>query len=55
MMIADRLEGPWRFAGDNGGIMVDPSDDPAHWTYNAAIGADNPAFLKIGKKILYLL
>lgn len=50
MMIADRLEGPWRFAGDNGGIMVDPSDDPAHWTYNAAIGADNPAFLKIGKK-----
>ena len=46
----DRLEGPWRFAGDNGGIMVDPSDDPAHWTYNAAIGADNPAFLKIGKK-----
>ena len=21
MMIADRLEGPWRFAGDNGGIM----------------------------------
>ena len=23
MMVADRLEGPWRFAGDRGGIMVD--------------------------------
>lgn len=50
MMIADRLEGPWRFAGKNGGIMVEPSQDPNHWTYKAAIGADNPAFLKIGKK-----
>jgi alpha-L-fucosidase 2 len=50
MMIADRLEGPWRFAGKHGGIMVDPSANPKHWTYNAAIGADNPTFLKIGKK-----
>jgi hypothetical protein len=50
MMIADRLEGPWRFAGTNSGLMVQPSKDPAHWTYNAAIGADNPAFLKIGSK-----
>jgi len=50
MMIADKLEGPWRFAGKNNGIMVTRSDDPNHWTYKAAIGADNPAFLKIGKK-----
>jgi hypothetical protein len=50
MMIADRLDGPWRFAGDNNGIMVESSKDPAHWTYRAAIGADNPAFLKIGSK-----
>lgn len=46
MMIADELEGPWRFAGKNG-IMVDPSNTPGHWTYNAAIGVCNPAFLKI--------
>ncbi|ANI88323.1 hypothetical protein A9P82_02790 [Arachidicoccus ginsenosidimutans] len=50
MMIADNINGPWRFAGNNKGIMVEPSKDPSHWTYNAAIGADNPAFLKIGKK-----
>lgn len=50
MMIADKLEGPWRFAGENGGIMVAASVDPNHWTYNAAIGADNPTFLKIKNK-----
>ena len=54
MMVADNLEGPWRFAGDRGGIMVEASDDPGHWTYQAAIGADNPAFLKIeGKYYIY--
>lgn len=50
MMIADKLDGPWRFAGNNEGFMVKPSDDPNHWTYRAAIGADNPAFQKIGDK-----
>lgn len=30
--------------------MVSASKNPEHWTYQAAIGADNPAFLKIGKK-----
>lgn len=49
MMIADELEGPWRFAGKDG-IMVDPSTDPDHWTYNAVIGVYNPAFLKIKNK-----
>ncbi len=50
MMIADNIYGPWRYAGNNGGIMVEASRDPKHWTYKAAIGADNPAFMKIGKK-----
>jgi hypothetical protein len=50
MMIANNLNGPWKFVGDKGGIIVQTSDDPTHWTYNGAIGADNPAFLKIGKK-----
>lgn len=54
MMVADNLEGPWRFAGYRGGIMVEASDVPGHWTYQAAIGADNPAFLKIeGKYYIY--
>lgn len=50
MMIADDINGPWRLAGANGGIMVSASTNPEHWTYKAAIGADNPAFLKIKKK-----
>lgn len=50
MMVADDINGPWRFAGENNGIMVSASKNPEHWTYQAAIGADNPAFLKIGKK-----
>jgi hypothetical protein len=54
MMIADDINGEWRFAGDNNGIMVESSPGPAHWTYRAAIGADNPAFLKInGKYYIY--
>lgn len=48
MMIADRLEGPWRFAGDRQGIVVDAATQPGHWTYGAKIGVCNPAFLKIG-------
>lgn len=50
MIIADDINGPWRFAGDNNGIMISTSKNPNHWTYQAAIGADNPAFLKIGEK-----
>lgn len=50
MMIADKLDGPWKFAGDKGGIIIQNSADPKHWTYRGAIGADNPAFMKIGKK-----
>lgn len=51
MMIAESIDGPWRFAGDNGGIMVEAQDNnPEHWTYQAAIGADNPAFIKIKDK-----
>lgn len=50
MMIADKIEGPWKFAGEKGGIMVSESQDPNHWTYRSAIGVDNPAFLKIKDK-----
>ncbi|RED23863.1 hypothetical protein BD847_2937 [Flavobacterium cutihirudinis] len=50
MMIADDINGPWRFAGKNDGLMVENSKDPKHWTYGGVIGTDNPAFMKIGKK-----
>lgn len=50
MMIADDLNGPWRFVGDQGGMIIEPSSDPNHWTYQAVIGTENPAFEKIGDK-----
>ena len=50
MRIADKLEGPWHFAGGKDGVMVEPSQDSTHWTYKSALGTDNPAFMKIGKK-----
>jgi predicted GH43/DUF377 family glycosyl hydrolase len=50
MMIADKIEGPWRFAGGKDGVMVEASKDSTHWTYKSALGTDNPAFMKIGQK-----
>jgi len=50
MMVADDLNGPWKFAGDRNGEMIAPSLIPGHWTYNSPIGTDNPTFQKIGKK-----
>lgn len=54
MMVADDINGPWHFAGNNQGIMVEASQDPGHWTFRSALGTDNPAFLKInGKYYIY--
>lgn len=50
MMIADDINGPWRFAGKDDGMMVHDSPDPHHWTYNSVLGTDNPAFMKIRDK-----
>ncbi|GKG73536.1 hypothetical protein DXA15_13800 [Parabacteroides sp. AM58-2XD] len=50
MMTADELEGPWHFAGNNNGIMLDASWDSSLWTYKAQSGINNPAFLKIKDK-----
>ena len=49
MMVADSLNGPWRFAGKNG-IMVEASTDSTHWTSKNVMGVCNPAFLKIKDK-----
>ena len=54
MMTADELDGPWSFAGNNDGIILDASSDPSEWTYYAKTGVNNPAFLKIkGKYYVY--
>lgn len=47
LMVSESLNGPWTFAGDNG-IVVQPSKDPNHWTYNSCTGAENPTMAKIG-------
>ena len=49
MMVADSLNGPWRFAGKDG-IMVEASTDSTHWTSKNVMGVCNPAFLKIKDK-----
>jgi hypothetical protein len=50
MMVADKLEGPWRFAGNDNGQVAESSKDPNHWTYKSVIGVDNQCFMKIGMK-----
>ncbi len=50
MMIADNINGPWRFAGDNNGTILAPSTDPQQWTYNSPTGVNNPDIQKIGNK-----
>jgi hypothetical protein len=52
MAVSDSLDGPWRKVGKHGKIL-DPSDDPKHWTHRAQVV--NPAFVQApgGKCHLY--
>ena len=45
---ADSLSGPWTKQG-NEGMIVEPSADPAHWTYQTW-SLDNPTMLATGGK-----
>ena len=45
MLIADNLYGPWKKVGKDG-CVLSPSSNPSHWTYQAANGVVNPAFLE---------
>ena len=45
MMTATSLYGPWKKVGKDGLILA-PSTNPKHWTYNASNGVNNPAFLQ---------
>ncbi len=54
MATARSLSGPWRRIGRDGQILA-PSTDPKHWTFRAANGVNNPAFLqhRDGRFLLY--
>jgi len=53
MLIAKSPEGPWKKAGKQG-MILQPSDDPDHWTYYSGNGVVNPAFLNLSQKQFYL-
>lgn len=48
MAVSDSLDGPWEKLGDDG-MIIAPSLDPEHWTYQTWAMA-NPAFLAYGGK-----
>ena len=54
MMVSKSLYGPWEKVGKDGCIL-EPSDDPSNWTYNANNGVNNPTLLvhPSGKYYLY--
>lgn len=46
LMLSETLNGPWRFAGENG-IVVEEAKAKTHWTYCSRTGTENPAMAKI--------
>jgi hypothetical protein len=48
MAVADTLQGPWKKIGQDG-MIIAPSLDPKHWTYQTW-SMDNPTFLEFGGK-----
>lgn len=45
MMVADRLEGPWKKLGDDG-LILSPPKDPSIWSYQSTVGVNNPALFE---------
>ncbi|MGJ8649024.1 MAG: glycoside hydrolase family protein [Opitutaceae bacterium] len=54
MMVADRLEGPWKKVGDDG-LILSPPEDPSIWSYQSTVGVNNPALFEYpdGRIFLY--
>ena len=54
MMLASSLDGPWKFAGQDG-LVLDAPTDPAIWSYGSAVGVNNPTLLPMpdGRFLLY--
>jgi len=44
MLIADRPEGPWKKAGDDG-LILSPPKDLTIWSHDSIVGVNNPALL----------
>jgi hypothetical protein len=51
LMYSKSLYGPWKMAGKSG-LIIEPSNDSTHWTYNAAKGVSNPSITEIDGKII---
>ena len=47
LLVSDNINGPWRWAGGEKGFVVEPSDDPEHWTYHSVVGTDNHDIIKV--------
>jgi hypothetical protein len=47
MATSKSLDGPWKKVGD-GGPVLSPSPDPAHWTHGSQVV--NPSLIRVGEK-----
>jgi len=47
LMYSKSINGPWKFAGNDGIVVQQVTDDESHWTYFSHLGTDNPAMTKI--------
>ena len=54
LMLADRPEGPWKLAGDDG-LILDVPADPGVWSHGSVVGVNNPTLLPMpdGRFFLY--
>lgn len=54
MMLADSLDGPWKFAGQDG-LVLDVPADPGVWSHGSVVGVNNPTLLSMpdGRFLLY--
>ena len=54
MMLAGSLDGPWKFAGQDG-LILDVPADPEVWSHGSVVGVNNPTLLPMsdGRFLLY--
>lgn len=51
LVYAKSLNGPWKKVGEDG-LIIQPSQQPTHWTYKSPLGVDNPCITQINGKIV---
>ena len=54
LMLADKPEGPWKLAGQDG-LILDVPAEPAVWSHGSVVGVNNPTLLPMpdGRFFLY--